>query len=208
MKERLHWYLLFILFLFALFYVPHKLELTYSSKHLSLNQKAFRPDIEIQNARRYAREDHMERTQLHVQKAMYAINEIKQDVDIQSGEVLQDAIAQLGVVHEQIEADCLDREDMSAAFDYALCGLALAELRVCEMYAETNNEELAFRALNIARTHLKNALRASSGNENIESQILVEMETLIEAKDVPPAHLTQKIDELIEDMDEVVAKSN
>lgn len=207
MSSRFLQYIGTLAFLFSAFYVVGLFDLGYTSKHSSLNEDAVEPDLYMSNARHYAKEDKVvERSLMHLDRAIDAIRKIEGDIDLGSRATVDDAVKNMERVYNRILGDSAMNDDMNLAFEYALNALTLAELRVSEKYAESNNPKMARVALKYAKMHLKSAgLYSSLKNYEKEQHIYYEIDSLIKAGDISSVLITEKIDHFIQEMDSVIA---
>jgi len=206
MTSKFFQYLGTLLFLFSAFYVVGLFDVSYSSDHSSLNNDAVEPDLYMSNARHYAREDMVvERSLKHIDRAIEAIRKIENDIDENSKAEVDAAIENLDRVYNEILADSVISQDMNKAFEFALNTLALAELRVSEKYAESNNTDQAKVALKYAQMHLKSAGQyANLPNLDKEHHVYYEIDSLIKVGSMAPVLIVEKIDHMIAEMDTLV----
>lgn len=204
---RLLGYIGTILFLFSALYIMKFFGSSYEQQHPSLNEHATEPDLLLNNARIYAKDHVINRSLYHLEKAIESIRSLEEDIDLNSSEKMEEAIYKLETIYEEIQQDSLITKDMSKAFEYTLNTLTVAELRVSERYAESNKVHLAKVALKYAQLHLKNALNYSdSPNSVLEYHVYVEIDSMINADPMPAVLITEKIDRLIEEMDDLVVE--
>ncbi len=178
----------------------------YTSEHASLNNAAVEPDLYMQNARHYAKEDFLvDRTLKHLKKSIESIRKIEEDIDMNSQESVDDAVENLERLYYKILGDSAFTDDLNQAFEYALNTLTLAELRVSEKYAESNNMEMATIALNYAKMHLKSASQFSNHPDlDKEHHVYAELDSIIEDGTIPPVIIIEKIDKMISEMDSII----
>jgi len=173
--------------------------------HPSLNDTSAEPDLYLSNVRHYAKEQLAERSLYHLEKAIESIKKIETDIDINSKQKVDEAIAHLEMIYEEIARDSLVSEDLNKAFEFALNALTLAELRISERYAESNNPVQAKVALKYAQMHLKSASQYSDlPNMNLERHIYYEIDSLILSEAMAPVLIAEKIDYFISEMDTLV----
>lgn len=200
-------YLGFIIGIFLIIYLMKVAGITYESHHASLNEEATEPDLFLNNSKRFAKEEVIDRSLYHLDRAIHSIRTLEEDLDINSGEKLEEAIQQLDRIYNEIVRDSLITQDMNEAFEYALNTMTMAELRVSERYAESNKTDLAIVALKYAKLHLKNTLRyATSPHNAFEIKVYHEIDSMIEGQSMPAVLITEKIDQVIAEMDELVAE--
>ena len=206
MKSKLLQYILLLLFFFSILYVYQMFQVGYTSEHASLNNAAVEPDLFMTNARHYAKEDFLsDRTLKHIKKSIESIRKIEEDIDINSQGAVDDAVANLERLYYKVLGDSAYTEDLNTAFEYALNTLTLAELRVSEKYAESNNMEMAKIALNYAKMHLKSAnLFSTYRDMDREHHIYAELDSILEDGSIPPVIIIEKIDHMITEIDSIV----
>lgn len=209
--NKLGWYLLALISFIIILSLPGRLG--YVSKHPTLGKEAQQPDIHIKNVSHYLKSEEMERSVFHLQKAIESIKKIETDADIKSAEGLERAIKELEKVNDEFWNDTVNLDHMYQAFEYTLNNLAHAELEVSEMYAETHHEDRSKLALKYAQMHVRNALlfqkaiyEPSSSHAEIEQHVFLELDSLIAAETLSPADLSMKIDHIIHEVDELIAK--
>jgi hypothetical protein len=97
---------------------------------------------------------------------------------------------------------------MNAAFSNTMNIISLAELRVSEKYADSNNHDMAIVALKYARLHIKNALDYPNlPNRKLEMHIYYELDSLIKSPEISPVEIDLKIDHMIQELDQLVSPS-
>ncbi|MEQ9405639.1 MAG: hypothetical protein RIM99_18765 [Cyclobacteriaceae bacterium] len=203
MKTRYLFYILGTVLVFFTLFLFNKDNVV--DQHPSLSVEAERPDIYLRNAAHYAFEHDYDRSLYHLDKAIEAIRKIESDVDLQSVELLDGAISRLQNVREKFIADSTMTGDMYSEFEFSLNALAHAELRVSEMYAETNHREFATMALKHARLHLKNAIWFGDESfQQVENNVFLEIDSLIQNDALSPVELTSKIDRIIIELDKLL----
>ena len=173
--------------------------------HPSLNETSAEPDLYLSNVRHYAKEDLAGRSLYHLNKAIESMRKIETDIDINSQQKVDEAIVHLEMIYDEIATDSLVSSDLNKAFEFALNALTLAELRVSERYAESNNPDQAKIALKYAQMHLKSASQYSElPNINLERHIYYEIDSLILSEAMAPVLIAEKIDHFISEMDSLV----
>ncbi len=184
---------------------------SYASKHPSLNIKAGWPDINLRHVNYFSNEHRYSRALYHLDKAIASVRAIEIDVDLESAHLLEKAILKLETLHQELVLDSLRKKDMHEALDLTLNTLARAELKVSEMYAETNNTDLARLAMSYAQLHLKNAMlfensewRKDSMHVVIEKELYIKLDSLLEDESISPVLLTNSIHDLIDEIDQLV----
>ena len=209
--KKFIWYLVALIIITLALVLPGKLG--YVSDHPTLNQRAEEPDIHIKNVWHYMRTEEMERSVFHLQKAIASIKAIESDADLESVEGLDRAIVELERVNDELSKDSINLSMIYRAFDYTLNNLAHAELEVSEMYAETNQEDRSKLAMRYAQMHVRNALlfqqavyEPNSEHVKIEQHVFQELDSLISSERLSSAELTLKIDHIIKEVDELLAK--
>jgi hypothetical protein len=210
MKNRFIWYILTAIGIMLALYIPHQFR--YEAKHPSLNEEADFPDIYFKNVKHYAKENRYERSVYHLEQAINSIRKIETDIDDGSINLLEDAILDLEIVQNELLGDSLKDKDMLNAFEKTLNTLALAELKVSEMYAETNHRDLANMALKHAYLHIKNAMLfensiwfEDSMHLEIEKHVYYELDSLLENQTISPIELADKINTIIVEIDRLIA---
>lgn len=201
-------YFIFIIFIICIGYIFYNVHLFYQDDHTSLNDKNLEADMFLKNARLFAKENSYDRSLFHLQNAIGSLKNLELDVDEVSNEYVEKAIAQLQDIEQELKSDSLKSEDMNAAFSNTMSVISLAELRVSEKYADSNNHEMAMLALKYARLHLKNALDYPNlNNRKLEVHVYYELDSLINTPGVSPVEIDLKIDHMIEELDQLVSES-
>lgn len=196
-----------LIFIFSIFYVIGILNHDYTTDHATLNESAIEPDMLLNNVRHYAKENGLERSLKHLDKAIYAIKNLELDSDENSQAKMEEAITMLDRVYNKLLKEGKVSEDMYEAFEFSLNILALSELRVSEKYAESNNIKMSEIALKYAKMHLKSAIKyAKHPNFETELHIFNEIDSLIAAGAIAPVLITEKIDHMISEMDTLIAR--
>lgn len=196
-----------LIFIFSVFYVIGIFNHDYASEHATLNEAAVDPDIFLNNVRHYAKENGLERSLKHLDKAIYAIKNLELDSDENSQEKMEEAVLKLEMVYNQLMKDGKVTDDMNQAFEFSLNILALTELRVSEKYAESNNVEMSELAMKYAKMHLKSAIKyAKHPNHETELHVYNELDSLIAAGNIAPVLIAEKIDHMISEMDSLIAR--
>lgn len=210
MKNNLFLYLVAIIIILGLFFLPSKIG--YKSNHPTLNEVSQEPAYHLKNVGHYLKAEEMERSIYHLQRAIDAIKEIERDVDLDSNDRLDAAIAALEEVNDEFWSDTIDVERMYKAFEFTLTNLAHAELEVSEMYAETNQQALAGVAVKYAQMHIRNALLFQRGIYSEGSDQLVlgnhvfeELDSLLADETMSPMEISLKIDHIIKEVDMMLA---
>jgi len=195
--------------LFSLFYFFGSR--SYTAQHPTLSVQADLPDIHLKHVKYYAEDHRYNRGIFHLDRAIAAIRNIERDVDSESGALLELAITKLDEIHKELVLDSLKTKDLYDAFDYTLSTLARAELEVSEMYAETNQRDLAKLAMKHAQLHLKNALLfedsmwyGDSLHLEVEKKVYAELDSLIDNEAISPTDLTLRIDDIIKEMNQLL----
>lgn len=210
MKYQYIWYLLTVVGLALIIYVPS--QFGYESDHPSLNVEADFPDAYFKNVKYYANENRYESSIYHLEKAINSIRRIETDMDDESIDLLERAILKLETVKHELLDDSLNQKGMYHSFEYALNTLALTELKVSEMYAETNQRDFARMAIKHAKLHMRNAMLFENSlwfdevnHLEIEKHVFYELDSLVENNSISPVELTKKINSIIAEMDQLVS---
>lgn len=201
-----------LLFFISIFYVLKLFDSRYETQHPTLNDESKDPILYLNNVRRYTRESDDNRSMYHLDKAIQSIEYLETDVDLNTSKIVDEAVEKLKYIYEEIRKDTLITDDMNHAFEFALTSLSLAELRVSERYAESNQLELSRVALKYTKLHLKNALEYASNNNatQFEKHVFHEVDSLLANYENAPVLITAQIDHLINEMDSLLQleKSN
>ncbi|VXD13353.1 hypothetical protein [Marinoscillum sp. 108] len=204
MSSKIFQYAGTLVFLISILFVAGLFTQT-NPDHPSLNETSAEPDLYLSNVRHYAKEQLAERSLHHLDKAIESIKKIETDIDVNSKQKVDEAIVHLEMIYEEIVRDSLVSEDLNKAFEFALNALTLAELRISERYAESNNPVQAMVALKYAQMHLKSASQYSDlPNMNLERHIYYEIDSLILSEAMAPVLIAEKIDYFISEMDTLV----
>lgn len=140
-----------LLFLISTFYIIRMFDSSYKSKHPTLNEDTVTPGIHLDNVRHYTKQVDYNRSLYHLDQAIQSIKYLETDVDLNTSQIVDEAIDKLVLIYQEIKEDTLIKDDMNQTFEFALTSLSLAELRVSERYAESNNLELSRVALKYAQ---------------------------------------------------------
>ncbi|MEQ9301842.1 MAG: hypothetical protein RIF33_24900 [Cyclobacteriaceae bacterium] len=99
----------------------------------------------------------------HLDLAIVYLQNIEESLDNESNSVIDEAIAGLQIVEQDIRNRIIYEDDLNVAFAKAMSALAFAHLVVCEQ--ELNEGELskALRSLKAAINHLEHSMKYSSG---------------------------------------------
>lgn len=206
MKAPAVLYLGFVIFMISLFYLATRVEFTYEDTHSSLNDENIEPDLHLSNAQHFVKESSNERGLYHVEQAITSLRKLENDIDLESGQNVESAIAKLEEFEEQLRSNTVSSEKMSEVFASTLKILSLSELRVSERYAETDQYGYAIVALKYARLHLKNALEYESlSDKKFDMHVYYELDSLISAPEASPIEVSMKIDHMIEELNTQVA---
>lgn len=195
-----------LVFVIGIFYFVRILDFSYEADHPTLNEHSVSPDIEFRNVRKYTRESDRGRSLYHLDQAMESIKYLESDVDLNTSEIVDEALIKLIFIYDEIKDDTLITEDMNHAFEFALTSLSLAELRVSERYAESNRLSLSRIALKYSKLHLKHALEYT-GNDKarlFEKRVYQEIDSLLENYEEAPVLITKQIDHMIDEMDSLL----
>ena len=172
----------------------------------TLNDHAVIPDIHLQNVKKYANDHDFDRSRMHLAKAIETMRVIETDVDIHSGEIIEQTIEELERIQPLLKDKTYDTEAVNDAIIHALTALSLAELRVSESYAETNKLHLANIALDYGILHLKHALNFSGGYvHSRELTIYNEMDSLLKLHDDNSVEITLMLDRLVDELDSLLS---
>ena len=201
MKAPAYKYIGFIIIVVLLAYASTHSNLMYEDEHISLNDENLDIDLNINNTRHFVKEKALDRGLFHLDKAITSLQNFEEDIDLQSGEQVEKAISNLNIIKRELQVDSLNIEDMNTAFAITLKTLTLAELRVSENYALTNNLEYSLLALKYAKLHLRHALEYANMPERAnELKIYAELDSLIESKEIAPTEVMIRIDKIIKEM--------
>lgn len=204
MKSNILLFLLFLVAMTAVVYVAFR-----ASEYMNptLSSQAVSPDLHLQNIKKYMKEHDQARSILHLDKAIAAIKVIETDVDIHSGEVLENAVHELEEVRPILLGEEADMGEVSTAISRTLAALSFAELRVSESYAETNKLKVANKALRYAKIHLKNAMIFSDGLlRDRELHIYQEMDSLLKHPEMYSVDVVFKMDQMIGELEVLVGQ--
>ncbi|MFT6866456.1 MAG: HEPN domain-containing protein [Cyclobacteriaceae bacterium] len=198
----------FAILIICMAYIASKVHLTYKDDHVSLNDANLNADMFLKNARLFAKEGAYDRSLFHLQSAVKSLKNLELDVDVESSEYVETAIEQLEDIERELLTDSLKSDDMNAAFSNTMNIISLAELRVSEKYADSNNHDMAIVALKYARLHIKNALDYPNlPNRKLEMHIYYELDSLIKSPEISPVEIDLKIDHMIQELDQLVSPS-
>lgn len=199
-----------VVVLFIAFYMINNEDET--ANNPTLNETAMLPDQYLRNVAFFEENEKHNMSAFSLEKAIESIWNLEADVDEQSFRKLEVAVRRLEKIHRGILMDSLEKEDMKAAFEFSLNNLAHAELEIAEMYAETNQLEMANIALKYAKLHIKNAMLYHDqlwGTDSIqlaiEKQVFEEMDSLLNNKLISNVEYTMSLDKMIKEVDKVIA---
>ncbi|MBE62522.1 MAG: hypothetical protein CMB89_09200 [Flammeovirgaceae bacterium] len=207
MKLRFLAYIGTLAFLLSGLSVVHMFDFSYESQHPTLNEESISPDVHLQNAIHYTKKDaDYTRSLYHIDQAIQSIKYLETDIDNNTNEIVDEAVQKLIYIYEQLNKDTLKTKDMNHAFEFALTSLTLAELRISERYAESNNMKLSRVALKYAQLHLKHALgyTVEEDARNYEKHLQQEIDSLLANYDEAPVLITERIDLLINEIDSLL----
>ncbi|WP_258097999.1 hypothetical protein [Marinoscillum pacificum] len=196
-----------LIFLMSTFHIIRLFDFSYESEHPSLNEYSTEPDIHLNNVRHYyTKEADHNRSMYHLDQAIQSIKYLETDVDLNTSQIVDEAIEKLKYIYEEIKNDTLVNEDLNHAFEFALTSLSLAELRVSERYAESNKLELSRIALKYSKLHLKHALEYSFNDSasHYEKHVYEQIDSLLANFEDAPVFITEKIDLMIDEMDSLL----
>ncbi|WP_421870198.1 hypothetical protein [Marinoscillum sp.] len=195
-----------LLFLISIFYIIRLFDHSYESQHPTLNEHTMSPDIHLNNVRHYTREVDLNRSLYHLDQAIQSIQYLESDVDLNTSAIVDEAVEKLIFIYEEIKEDTLVSDDMNHAFEFALTSLSLAELRVSERYAESNQLDLSRVALKYSKLHLKHALEYAKNDNatSYEKHVYHEIDSLLAHYEDAPVIITEKIDDMINEMDSLI----
>lgn len=110
----------------------------------------------------------------HLDLAIVYLENIEESLDNETNSVIDEAIAGLRIVEQDIRNRIIYEDDLNVAFAKAMSALAFAHLVVCEQ--ELNEGELskALRSLKAAINHLEHSMKYSSGELLEAEEALVE----------------------------------
>ncbi|MEP0367129.1 MAG: hypothetical protein ABJN36_14785 [Cyclobacteriaceae bacterium] len=206
MKAPAVLYIAFVVFMISLFYLATRVEFTYEDTHSSLNDENLETDLHLSNAQHFVKESANERGLYHVEEAIASLRNLENDIDMESGQNVESAIAKLEEFEEQLKANEVSPEKMSEVFASTLRILSLSELRISERYAESDQFGYAVVALKYARLHLKNALEYENlSDKKFDLHVYYELDSLINAPEASPIEVSMKIDHMIEELNSQVA---
>ncbi|WP_258104896.1 hypothetical protein [Marinoscillum sp. MHG1-6] len=206
MKNRYIGYLAFLIFAFSSFYLGSRIHLTYASHHSSLSDDNMETDMYLQNARYYIHDNVFDRSTYHIDQAKKSLRRLEEDIDIESGQEIEDAINSLNKIEREIVENKFEPSDMNKAFAKTLETVALAELRISERYAESANLDIAQVALKYAKLHLRNAMEYEHlPNKTYDLKVYQQIDSLIESPEISPIEISNKLDEMIREMNEIIA---
>lgn len=167
-----------------------------------LTDEALEPDILLSNSRTYFEEDAHGRSVMHLYNAIEAIKKIEQDLEPESKEKVDRAVVQLEQILQDMSGEIFDVKKLNEASVKALNALTYAELKISEHFVESHELGKAKLALKYGMLHVKHALVFAEGaKKEYEISIYTEMDSLIESDELSDKEIIQKLERMIEDLD-------
>ena len=170
-----------------------------------LTGEAVKPDLLLDNTKKYLKEHAYDRSLTQLDQAIAAIRNIEADLDAESTRILEVSIVELEKVRMEMEMDSLVKEDMDDAFSKALNALTLAELKISEVLIQQDHPRDALIALKYGMYHVKNALKYSEGSKKeYEIHIYEELDSLLENRHLSEQELISRLERMIAELDTLV----
>lgn len=196
-------YILFLGLMVGLLYFIT--EYNYLGKHATVTKEAMEPDELLDNTKFFV-EDHAYKRGLgQLEEAIRAMRKIEDELDEESKEILENSIADLQVVYNEILTDSLVMDDLNNSFSKALNALTLAELRISEFFLDSHHSRQATIALKYGMYHLTNALKYTNGaKKDYEIHIYQEIDSLLAHDELSYHEKKEKIEFMIKELGELV----
>ncbi|CAN0456940.1 unnamed protein product [Ectocarpus fasciculatus] len=99
----------------------------------------------------------------HLDLAIVYLQNIEESLDNETNSVIDEAIAGLQIVEQDIRNRIIYEDDLNVAFAKAMSALAFAHLVVCEQELSDGQLKEALRSLKAAINHLEHSMKYSSG---------------------------------------------
>lgn len=155
-------YLIFALLIFSVFYVfqlggeagKEQIEIDMSKETLYNLLESAKEDIDKQ---------YLSVSEEHLEMAIAYLQNIEKSLDNESNSVIDEAIAGLQLVEQDIRSKIIYEDDLNVAFAKAMSALAFAHLVVCENELSQGELDDALRSLKSAINHLEHSMKYSSG---------------------------------------------
>ncbi|MEQ8711927.1 MAG: hypothetical protein RIC80_02865 [Cyclobacteriaceae bacterium] len=155
-------YLIFALFIFLTMYSFQLLEET-GKEQIEIDMSKETLYNLLESAKEDISKQYLQVSEEHLDLAIAYLENIEQSLDNETNSVIDEAIAGLRVVEQDIRSKIIYEDDLNVAFAKAMNALAFAHLVVCE--EELNEGELreALQSLKAAINHLEHSMKYSSG---------------------------------------------
>ena len=153
----------YLITLLVVFGALYSIRFFKADKPIPLTGQAVDPDLLLSNSRTYVKEHAYGRSLENLDLAIASIRNIEGDLDEESTELLEEAVADLELIKLELQGDSLSMEDLNISYSEALNALTEIEVKVTRALMETDHGTEAMVALKYGMMHLKNTLKYTQG---------------------------------------------
>ena len=193
-------YILFIGLFFGILYC-----ISYLFPPDPLVHSALEADRLLGNSRLYAKEHAYHRSLSHLDMAIKAIEDIEQNLDVESQGTIELALVDLKKVSREIKMSKPMDENMNHAFAKALNALTFAELKVTEHFVESGQYDEARVAMKYGMIHIQNALKfVGDEDKDYELHIYSEIDSLVRSKTKDKKAILKELEQMESELNSLV----
>ena len=192
----------YVLALLVVFGSLYGIRFLLPEKPIPLTGEAIDPDLLLSNSRTYVKEHAYGRSIENLDLAIDAIRNIEGDLDEESTRLLEEAVADLELIKQELLGDSLSIDDLNISYSEALNALTEIEVKVTKALIESDQGTKAMVALRYGMMHLKNTLKYTQGaKKDYEIHIYEEIDSLLDNKDVSHDEMLEKLNHIIGELD-------
>jgi hypothetical protein len=189
-------YLIFSFFVFFVFYAfqwageagKEQIEIDMSKETLYNLLESSKEDIDKQ---------YLNVSVEHLNQAIAYLQNIEESLDNESNSVIDEAIAGLLVVEQDVRTRIIYEDDLNVAFAKAMNALAFAHLVVCERELSEGELDDALKSLKSAINHLEHSMKYSSGELlETEEALVKELADLSNSGDITVATVHNDVEKV------------
>ena len=151
------------------------------------------------------------RTDIHLLEIIKSLEKYEEFPNLSQVDILDDAIARLKVIDQEVLGDSLNHEDIQSAFLYTLNALAKAELRISKVAYRTRHDNLFNLAMKQAQLHIKSALLMDFTSQihgerfhSIDAIAFEELDSLMKSDGVSLAVVDEQILHISNELDSLL----
>ncbi len=151
------------------------------------------------------------RTNTHLRAIIESLKNYEEFPNLSQIDILEDAIARLRIIDQEVLSDSLNHDDIQSAFLYTLNALAKADLSISKVAYRTKQDSLFNLAVKQSQLHIKSALLMDFTSQphgesfhDIDELAFEELDSLVKSDGVSISAIDDQISHISDELDSLL----